>query len=131
VSENGSNVASPTKLDIENGVMGNGNNVEPNEMLLSNDLANILYSFNNLLEDNLFQGSLIRSASSAGETITRNNQIVHVSVPKRAETFNGASSSKENQHLAADINGNLKNLISFIQYIYSHIRLSNHFSRKQ
>jgi hypothetical protein len=39
----------------------------------------------------------MRSASSAGETITRGNQEVQISIPKRAETFNGASSSKESQ----------------------------------
>ncbi len=39
---------------------------------------------------------LMRSASSAGETSSRTNpDIYHTSVPKRAETFNGASSSKE------------------------------------
>lgn len=37
----------------------------------------------------------MRSASSAGETVTKNTQDPHTSVPKRAETFNGASSSKE------------------------------------
>ena len=39
---------------------------------------------------------LMRSASSAGESSSRvNPDVYHTSVPKRAETFNGASSSKE------------------------------------
>jgi hypothetical protein len=76
------------------------------DMQLSPDLANILYSFYNLFDHALFPANLIRSASSAGETVTRNSQEVHASVPKRAETFNGASSKEcpmSNININADI----------------------------
>ncbi len=46
---------------------------------------------------------LMRSASSAGETATRSNQDIHASMPKRAETFNGASSKEMN--ISMNING--------------------------
>ena len=49
----------------------------------------------------------MRSASSAGETVTKNTQDPHVSIPKRAETFNGASSSKESQISTLNINANI------------------------
>ena len=75
-------------------------------MQLSPDLANILYSFNNLFEQSLFPANLMRSASSAGETITRSSQEAHVSIPKRAETFNGAS-SKESQMSSININADI------------------------
>jgi hypothetical protein len=90
----------------------NGNNNDENislsscDMQLSPDLANILYSFNNLFDHALFPANLIRSASSAGETVTRNNQEMHASMPKRAETFNGASSKEcpmSNININADI----------------------------
>jgi hypothetical protein len=45
----------------------------------------------------------MRSASSAGETMTRANHDPHTSIPKRAETFNGASSKDLN--LLLSING--------------------------
>ena len=118
-NQQNSSVSSPTKNTsdcnfINNNNDSNNNNIninsnvtDNNEMVLSNDLANIIYSFNNLIQDNLFHGNLMRSASSAGETVTRNNQIIHVSIPKRAETFNGASSSKETQNMSSDINGKL------------------------
>ena len=48
--------------------------------------------------------NLMRSASSAGETASRSNQeIYHTSIPKRAETFNGASAAKEN-NISMNIN---------------------------
>lgn len=72
-------------------------NPNANDLLLSTDLANILYSFNSIIGHSLFPVNLMRSASSAGETITRSSQDIQVSIPKRAETFNGASSSKESQ----------------------------------
>jgi hypothetical protein len=37
----------------------------------------------------------MRSASSAGETVTKSNQEIHITIPKRAETFNGASTTKD------------------------------------
>jgi hypothetical protein len=107
-NQQSSSVSSPIKTTSDCNFINNNdnpNNSDNNEMVLSNDLANIIYSFNNLIQDNLFHGNLMRSASSAGETVTRNNQIIHVSIPKRAETFNGASSSKETQNLSSDING--------------------------
>ena len=55
----------------------------------------------------------MRSASSAGETVTKNTQDPHVSMPKRAETFNGASSSKESQVSTLNINANI--LQSYLQ----------------
>jgi hypothetical protein len=39
--------------------------------------------------------NLMRSASSAGETVTKSNQEIHITIPKRAETFNGASTTKD------------------------------------
>jgi hypothetical protein len=77
------------------------------DMQLSPDLASILYSFNNLIEQSMYHGNLMRSASSAGETITRSNQDIQISMPKRAETFNGASSSKESQIQSININADL------------------------
>lgn len=68
------------------------------------EISSLLDSFSNLIEQTLFQngrfnceklawGTLMRSASSAGETTTnRCGQDLQSSVPKRAETFNGASS---------------------------------------
>lgn len=82
------------------------NSGDSSEMQLSVDLANILCSFNNIIEQSLFHGSLMRSASSAGETITKNSQDAHVSIPKRAETFNGAS-CKESQMQAININSDI------------------------
>ena len=76
------------------------------DMQLSPDLANILYSFNYLIEQSLCHGSLMRSASSAGETITRGNQEIQASIPKRAETFNGAS-AKDTQIATISINSDL------------------------
>jgi hypothetical protein len=55
----------------------------------------------------------MRSASSAGETVTKNTQDPHVSMPKRAETFNGASSSKESQISTLNLNANI--LQSYLQ----------------
>lgn len=46
------------------------------DMQLSVDLANLLYSFNSIIESSLFHGNLMRSASSAGETITKNSHEV-------------------------------------------------------
>ena len=84
-----------------------GENISLNScdmQLLSPDLASILYSFNDLFEHALFPANLIRSASSAGETVTRNSQEMHASVPKRAETFNGASSKESDAiNINADI----------------------------
>ncbi len=85
----------------------NSNMNSESDMNISPDIANILYSFNNLIEQNIFQSNLIRSASSAGETVTRNTQDPHVSMPKRAETFNGASSSKESQVTTLNLNANI------------------------
>jgi hypothetical protein len=120
-NQQNSSVSSPIKTNLDcnfinNNNNSNTNNLDNNEMVLSNDLANIIYSFNNLIQDNLFHGNLMRSASSAGETVTRNNQIIHVSIPKRAETFNGASSSKETQNLSSDINGKLINKLKPLFY---------------
>lgn len=45
------------------------------DLQLSADLADLLYSFNNIIEGSvgsMFHGNLMRSASSAGETITKN-----------------------------------------------------------
>jgi hypothetical protein len=67
-----------------------------NDLQLSTDLANIIYSFNYLLEQSFCcttAANLARSASSAGETITKSGQEAQISVPKRAETFNGASTT--------------------------------------
>jgi len=85
----------------------NTDNNSGTDMNISPDIANILYSFNNLIEQNIFQSNLMRSASSAGETVTRNTQDPHVSMPKRAETFNGASSSKESQVSTLNLNANI------------------------
>lgn len=93
--------------DSVNQPQTNQNITESSNMQLSQDLANIIYSFNYLIEQSLCQGNLMRSASSAGETITRGNQEVQISVPKRAETFNGASSSKEGQLSTININSDL------------------------
>ena len=80
-------------------------------MSLSSDLASLLLSFNCLMEQQMFQnynGSLImRSASSAGETVTKNNMdlAAHLSIPKRAETFNGIS--KDSQIDSINLNADL------------------------
>jgi len=82
-----------------------------NDMNLSSDLASLLFSFNGLMDQQMFQnhnGSLImRSASSAGETITKHNMdlAAHLSIPKRAETFNGTS--KDSQIDSVNLNADL------------------------
>lgn len=81
----------------------NNNNNNSNDINLSADLTSLLYSFNGLYEQTLFNninGNLImRSASSAGETVTKYNTDAsinaHLSIPKRAETFNGISKDSQ------------------------------------
>jgi hypothetical protein len=70
----------------------------------------------------------MRSASSAGETITRGNQEVQISIPKRAETFNGASSSKENQ--MCSINFNTTDLLLSKSRMYSNNSSANQVNRE-
>lgn len=74
---------------------------------ISSDLAGLIYSFNNLIQNQIHSVNLMRSASSAGETITKAGLDTQISIPKRAETFNGASSSKESQMSIININSDL------------------------
>jgi len=104
----------------------NNNNSNSNDINLSADLTSLLYSFNGLYEQTLFNninGNLImRSASSAGETVTKYNTDAsinaHLSIPKRAETFNGISKDSQtidtinlNSDLASKSRGIFKNSI--------------------
>ncbi|CAF0793101.1 unnamed protein product [Brachionus calyciflorus] len=80
---------------------------EPEVVKLSPEMANLVLSFNNLITNQIHSVNLMRSASSAGETITKTGQDTQLSIPKRAETFNGASSSKESQMSIININSDL------------------------
>lgn len=96
-------------------IEGNKENVEvkvatcqppPEELTISSDIAGLILTFNSLLSNNMTV-NLMRSASSAGETITKCSQDNQICIPKRAETFNGASSSKESQMSIININAEL------------------------
>lgn len=82
-----------------------------NDLNLSSDLASLLYSFNGVIEQSMYNNHnnnlIMRSASSAGETVTKYNPdlIAHLSVPKRAETFNGIS--KDSQIDLVNLNSEL------------------------
>ena len=56
----------------------------------------------------------MRSASSAGETVTKSGQEAHASMPKRAETFNGASTTKDPPMPTLNINGTFLDLSLFL-----------------
>jgi hypothetical protein len=127
----------------------NNNNSNSNDINLSADLTSLLYSFNGLYEQTLFNninGNLImRSASSAGETVTKYNTDAsinaHLSIPKRAETFNGISKDSQtidtinlNSDLASKSRGIFKNSIDLSDinpYLLSNNESNNHQQQQQ
>jgi hypothetical protein len=95
-------------------------NIEIKSPNMSQEMANLIYnSFNHLIEQTLNNnGTLIRSASSAGETTTSRSNS-EINIPKRAETFNGASSNKETNMMDVTINELLKTKLSYKHSISS------------
>ena len=75
------------------------------------DINSLVEALSQNQNERITLSHLMRSASSAGETASRSNQDTHTSMPKRAETFNGASSKETN--ISLSINGKQKKRILF------------------